>query len=76
MATHASSTSPEAEVLRYQARAIHQVVLMQTDGVTHKESPIQPQPAGNCLNWVVGHLVAVYNNALPVLEQASGDSNA
>jgi uncharacterized damage-inducible protein DinB len=27
--------------------------------VTHAESLIQPTPAGNCLNWVLGHLVTV-----------------
>lgn len=30
---------------------------------------MRPEPAGNCLNWVVGHLVCVYNNALPLLGQ-------
>lgn len=27
------------------------------------------QPAGNCLNWVVGHLVAIYGRVLPLLGQ-------
>lgn len=31
---------------------------MNLDGVTHEESLSQPQPAGNCLNWVVGHILA------------------
>jgi hypothetical protein len=65
----ATADSTVAEVFRHQARSIHQVVRLQTDGVTHEESLIKPQPAGNCLNWVVGHLVAVYNNALPMLGQ-------
>jgi uncharacterized damage-inducible protein DinB len=26
--------------------------------VTHEESLQSPQPAGNCLNWVLGHLIA------------------
>lgn len=66
---HAIAASPEAEVFRHQARSIHTVVRLQTDGVTHEESLIKPQPAGNCLNWVIGHLVAVYNNALPLVGQ-------
>jgi len=28
------------------------------DGVTHEESLFIPEPAGNCINWVVGHIVS------------------
>jgi len=28
------------------------------EGITQEESLTQPQPAGNCLNWVVGHILA------------------
>jgi hypothetical protein len=38
--------SGEAEILR-----------QQTNGLSHADSLLQPQPGGNCLNWVVGHLV-------------------
>lgn len=38
-------------------------------GLTHDESLIQPRPGGNCLNWVVGHLLSVYNSTLPLLGQ-------
>ncbi len=31
---------------------------MNLEGLTHEESLIQPQPAGNCLNWIVGHILA------------------
>jgi uncharacterized damage-inducible protein DinB len=33
-------------------------------GVSHDESLISPQKAGNCLNWVLGHLTRVRNRAL------------
>ena len=69
MTTPVSSASAEVEVFRHQARTIHAVVGLQTAGVTHEESLIQPTPAGNCLNWVIGHLLTVYNNALPLLGQ-------
>jgi len=69
MATHAPAASAEAEILRHQARSIHRVVCMQADGITHEESIVPPQPAGNSFNWVVGHLITVYNNALPLLQQ-------
>jgi hypothetical protein len=69
MTAHTPAACTDAEVFRHQARTIHQVVRLQTDGVTQEESLLQPEPAGNCLNWVVGHLVAIYNNALPMLGQ-------
>ena len=27
------------------------------DGVSHAESLVAPQPSGNCLNWVLGHMI-------------------
>ena len=27
------------------------------DGLTHEDSMISPEPAGNCINWVLGHMV-------------------
>jgi uncharacterized damage-inducible protein DinB len=29
-----------------------------TKGVTHEESLVHPKPAGNCMNWIVGHVIA------------------
>lgn len=31
--------------------------------ITHEESLVQPQPAGNCANWVMGHVI-VYRSQL------------
>jgi len=31
------------------------------DGVTHDESLHAPEPGGNCLNWVLGHVVVSRN---------------
>ena len=64
-----SETVREVEVFRQQARMTHAVVRKNVEGVTQEESLIQPRPAGNCLNWVVGHLVCIYNQALPHLGQ-------
>jgi len=33
------------------------LMLKQVDGLSHADSLLQPQPGGNCLNWVMGHLV-------------------
>jgi uncharacterized damage-inducible protein DinB len=36
----------------------HLIVKTNVGEVTHEESLRQPEPAGNCLNWILGHLVA------------------
>jgi len=33
------------------------LIKMQTEGLTPEEALIQPQPSGNCMNWVLGHLL-------------------
>lgn len=38
---------------------------------THEESLIQPQPAGNCMNWVLGHLVQNRNDTVRMLGKES-----
>jgi len=69
IATAAESLG-EVRVLRHQVRAIHRVVKLNVDGLTQDESLIQPQPGGNCLNWVIGHLLWVYDQMLPMVGQS------
>jgi len=77
MSAPAADTVSELQSFRHQAGMVNQVLRRNVDGVTHAESVLQPQPAGNCLNWIVGHLLWVYAGALqllnqePVLDQAS-----
>jgi hypothetical protein len=33
------------------------IIEEQTSDLTHADSLLQPQPGGNCLNWVLGHLI-------------------
>jgi uncharacterized damage-inducible protein DinB len=40
------------------------VLKMNVDGIEHQASLESPQPGGNCLNWVVGHVVAARNRIL------------
>ena len=35
----------------------YRVIHRQLDGLTHEDSIIQPPYRGNCLNWVLGHVV-------------------
>jgi hypothetical protein len=47
----------------------YQVLKKNLDGVTHEESLLQPEADGNCLNWVVGHILSTRNAALKMLDQ-------
>ncbi|MGB7213341.1 MAG: DinB family protein [Gemmatimonadales bacterium] len=67
--TATPTTTGEIEAFRHQARVIDAVVRLNVAGVTHQESLTQPSPGGNCLNWVLGHLVATQENALRLLGQ-------
>lgn len=69
MPTPAPETAPEIEAFRHQAEMIDEVLRINIEGLTHEDSLIQPQPEGNCLNWVVGHLLWTYDYNLPVLGQ-------
>ena len=70
MSTVASESVGQIELLRHQARMARQVVKLNVEGLSHEDSLIQPSPGGNCLNWVVGHLLAIYHRVLPLLRQA------
>lgn len=48
-----------------QAGILDRALRANLHGITHERSLIAPQPAGNCLNWIVGHLVHGYQVALP-----------
>jgi uncharacterized damage-inducible protein DinB len=47
----------------------HLVLGMNTNGLTHEDSLRQPTPGGNCMNWVLGHIVANRNTILKALGQ-------
>jgi uncharacterized damage-inducible protein DinB len=44
------------------------VVRRQTAGLTHADSLVQPPFRGNCLNWVLGHILISRDNLLETLE--------
>jgi uncharacterized damage-inducible protein DinB len=64
-----SETEGDIELFRGQARATEHVVRLNLADITHQESLSQPPPAGNSLNWVLGHLLFVYQKLLPLLGQ-------
>ncbi len=50
--------------------ACQYVIAGNTEGVTHEESLRQPTPAGNCLNWIAGHILATRNTILRIVGEA------
>lgn len=65
----ASSAELDAEIRSYRqwAGMTRAVVAMNASGLTHEESLLGPEPAGNCMNWVLGHLLWAYDRFLPQL---------
>lgn len=59
----------EIDLWRHQTRMTGHVVGANVAGLTHEDSLVQPRPGGNCLNWILGHLLTVYNGTLPLLSQ-------
>lgn len=53
------------KILAFQQEIIEE----QTDGLTQEDTLIQPQPGGNCMNWVLGHLL---DNLVIILESMGG----
>jgi hypothetical protein len=45
----------------------HQVLKMNLEGISHEESLVQPRPFGNCINWIMGHLVCQRNSILKMV---------
>ncbi|HEX2207568.1 MAG TPA: DinB family protein [Longimicrobium sp.] len=64
-----AATLSDIQIYQHQAEMTRGVVRANTAGLTQEDSLLQPQPAGNCLNFVVGHLVNVYDKVLPLLGQ-------
>ncbi len=62
---------PGADSLIQKLRLTYRVIHMQVDGLSHADSLLQPPFRGNCLNWVLGHIVEGRNGALRALGQAA-----
>jgi hypothetical protein len=56
-----------SEILATQYAFNHFVLQKNLDGLSHADSLVQPQPGGNCINWVLGHILANRNSILRLL---------
>ncbi len=57
----------DRETLLTQFGLTHYVVQKNVEGLSHADSLVQPEPGGNCLNWVLGHIVRTRNELLGLL---------
>lgn len=62
-----AATATEIDLWRMQTRMARDVVHANVEGLTHEDSLVQPRPGGNCLNFVLGHLLSVYDGLLRML---------
>lgn len=59
----------DAKTLTYQFGLTSYVLERNLSELSEQESLINPEPGGNCLNWVLGHITRSRNQALGVLGQ-------
>jgi len=70
MNDHAPAQGTDAATLGLLYEFTYGVFTRNTEGVGHQESLKSPAPAGNCMNWVLGHLLVSRNGILKLLGQA------
>lgn len=61
----------DAETLRMTFGLSSRALAANLDGFTHEEALAQPPGGGNCVNWIVGHIVVHRNHMLRALGVAS-----
>ncbi len=57
----------DPQVLAFQFQIGSFVLARNLAGVGHEESLLAPQPGGNTMNWIVGHVVRTRNQAIGLL---------
>ena len=55
------------DVLMTQYGLLYKVVGANVTGLSQDDSIKQPEPGGNCSNWILGHLIGSHNRALELL---------
>jgi len=45
----------------------HHAIQVNAEGITDAEALIQPEPGGNCMNWIIGHILASREGMLRLL---------
>jgi hypothetical protein len=67
---------PDAETMIENYQLTYRIINRQTEGISNAQSVIQPPVRGNCMNWILGHILMERDYVLkllgvePVLEAA------
>lgn len=70
---------PDADSLIQKYKLTAYIINRQTEGISNEESVIQPPVRGNCMNWILGHILNDRNLVLsllgeePVFDKAEAD---
>ena len=59
-----------ADAIKTHYTLAYRTIAMNTNGMSHEDSIRQPMPAGNCANWILGHVTAVQNEVMKLLGEA------
>jgi DinB superfamily len=59
---------PQARLLTKLFEMNYGALYRNLEGITHEDSVVLPEPAGNPVNWVVGHIVATRNRMFCVMK--------
>ncbi|TKJ36584.1 hypothetical protein CEE37_14995 [candidate division LCP-89 bacterium B3_LCP] len=59
----------DANVLIKLYRINLMVIEKNLQGVSHEDSLYQPEPGGNSINWVLGHITATRNSVMKVMDK-------
>lgn len=57
----------DGDLLRMLFEINHYALKANLAGLTHEDSLLSPDPGGNCINWVLGHIVASRNRVLALV---------
>ncbi len=58
---------PDAETLIQKFQLTSYIIHRQTEEITNEESVVQPPVRGNCMNWILGHILTERNYILKLL---------
>ena len=67
MAAVTQTSTANLDLLVAQLGFTHFVIKANTSGLRHRDSLVQPAPGGNCLNWVLGHMLVARNEFMEFL---------
>src|SRR5258706_2313007 len=56
------------EIFIEQIQSAYRSISLNTENITQEESLILPQPGGNCMNWMLGHILEYRNRVITMLK--------